>query len=223
MCGACELNKGSGRRILRLPVTRSRRLRSSPRAGDSGGRVAVCARELAAANSSSWCDLRPAFRKCPLFPGRAKGSRFRELACCHDDGAPGMPRGGGLWRWGCGYSCCSRSGRWRFQPGVSGRQATEGGERRRAAGRSGARGGAAKGTDQLCRQAAARAGGAGGRGGGGTLHRRAPGRPQLRRVRAAVSASSCVATPPTPENPGVSSPCIAEAAHWSPARPPGPS
>lgn len=54
--------------------------------------------------------------------------------------------------------------------------------------------------DWLYPQAAARSRGAGGRSGRRALHSRAPGRPQLRRVHAAVREPSHTATPPTPQN-----------------------
>ncbi|KAM5198258.1 jmjC domain-containing protein 8 isoform 6-T6 [Hipposideros larvatus] len=54
--------------------------------------------ELAEVTSSSLPLL--CYPEMPPLPGRAKGGRFREPSgCpgrCHDDGAPGLPRGGGL-------------------------------------------------------------------------------------------------------------------------------
>lgn len=85
-------NKVSGTCTLRLPVTRS----VAP-LGNSDGRNGTG--ELAKVTS---CSLQPSlcFPEIPSFPGRAKGSHFREsswcLGCCHDDGVSGLPRGGGF-------------------------------------------------------------------------------------------------------------------------------
>lgn len=149
---------------------------------------------VAGTNSSSWSGPRPAPRKRALLPGRRKRLPSRSVASRRRSRRASRRRVHGA---GGAAASVARA----LDPGGS-RPELRGGRRRRVvsgAGRGEAGQGARRGgrpTEPLCRQAEARAGGAGGRDGGGALHCGAPGRPQLRRVCAAVLALSCGATPP---------------------------
>lgn len=130
----------------------------------------------AVANSIPWSGPRPSSRKRPP-PSGPKEAAPQPVGGL-TEALPACLAAASSWRWRRGRFCGSRSGRWRFPPGASGRTPTEGGERRRVAGWGEAGRGAQRGgrqSEPLCRQATARTGGAGGRDGRGALHCGAPG------------------------------------------------